>query len=179
MNNKKQRKDIMDKTSQIRTLPAEKELHKCIIVKDLTIRQREEWKQARKEKKKMKGTEVGATSAKTVEKDLSEQMDVQMFHEETIKDATTIEATVRNINEGDETLDGMNSQPILAPLNEFNPSPSSLLLDTILQRTQIGHAAHVSPISELGELGDETIIGGYDTLQNNLLAFSPITKKKD
>ena len=50
-NNKKHRKDILDHASNIRSISASTGLHKCIIAKDLTVRQREENKKRREERK--------------------------------------------------------------------------------------------------------------------------------
>ena len=56
LHNKKQRKEIIDKSYQIKKIPSSSEYKKCIITKDLTVRQRDENKARRllyqKEKKK-------------------------------------------------------------------------------------------------------------------------------
>jgi hypothetical protein len=51
MNNKKHRKDIIENALKLKLLPQTSRLAKCIIVKDLTVRQREEHKKKREEKK--------------------------------------------------------------------------------------------------------------------------------
>ncbi len=51
MNNKKHRKDIIENTLKLKLLPQTSRLAKCIIAKDLTIRQRGENKKRREEKK--------------------------------------------------------------------------------------------------------------------------------
>jgi hypothetical protein len=51
MNNKKHRKDIIENAPKLTLLPQTSRLAKRIIAKDLTIRQREENKKRREEKK--------------------------------------------------------------------------------------------------------------------------------
>jgi hypothetical protein len=51
MNNKKHRKDIIENALKLKLLPQTSRLAKCIMAKDLTIRQREENKKRREEKK--------------------------------------------------------------------------------------------------------------------------------
>ena len=168
LNNKRQRKEILDNTSKIKDLPSRTGLNRCIVVKDLTVRQREERKQKREEKRKTSTTNVGKIPAKNEEKVSNDQMDI--FYDETIRDSTVMEATVRNI--ADEE-DNMNSQPLLRPLMHFKPASTNISVDTALHVDRLGQ---VSPFSELG---DETIIGGYDTQQPNFLNYSPIRKNHD
>ena len=51
MNNKKHKKHIIENALKLKLLPQTSRLAKCIIVKDLTVRQREEHKKKREEKK--------------------------------------------------------------------------------------------------------------------------------
>ena len=51
MNNKKHTKHIIENALKLKLLPQTSRLAKCIIVKDLTVRQREEHKKKREEKK--------------------------------------------------------------------------------------------------------------------------------
>ena len=51
MNNKKTQKDIIENAPKFKLLPQTSRLAKCIIAKELTIRQREENKKRREEKK--------------------------------------------------------------------------------------------------------------------------------
>lgn len=51
LNNKKHRKDVIVNASKLKSLPQTSRLSKCIIAKDLTIRQREQNKQRREEKR--------------------------------------------------------------------------------------------------------------------------------
>jgi hypothetical protein len=52
MNNEKHRKNILDNASKLKQLPHTSEFVKCIIAKDLTVRQRELNKNRREERKK-------------------------------------------------------------------------------------------------------------------------------
>ena len=166
-NNKRQRKEVIDNTSKIRHLSVASGLNKCIIVKDLTVRQRNDRKQKREEKLK---------SDKNTKKHQEETTpkEINIFEENTIADSTIIEATLKNINTEEEMEESEPSQHILQGIRIENPHPQNnqLIVDVHIQKNK---DSQVSPFSELG---DETIIGGFDT-QQNFLEYSAIRSDAD
>ena len=149
LNNKKQRKEIMDNTSKIRHLPSTSGLNRCIIVKDLTIRQRNERKQKRAEKQKV-SIERESNNNNTKDKN-------DIFNDDTVKDSTVIEATLRNLNDEDEIEEMVQSQNILEPIILTKSSTQNLTVEVQL------HKDRHSQVSPFSDLGDETILGGFDT----------------
>ena len=117
MNNKKHRKNILDNASKLKQLPHTSECVKCIIAKDLTMRQRELNKNRREEKKRDK-----AKSAKK-----NPELSDNSYDEETICHVTskivtpaTIENVyLKNMDRLDMSYHQYQSQPILAPICRF------------------------------------------------------------
>ena len=165
-NNKRQRKEIVDNTMKIRRLPTTSGLNKCIIVKDLTVRQRNERKQKREEKLKTVKDNKNA-------KEETEPKQLDVFEEDTIADSTIIEATLKNINTPEE-MEETPSQHILQGIRcePLHPQNKQLTVDI-----QVHHSKN-SQVSPFSELGDETIMGGFDTHQN-ILEFSGIGNDTD
>ena len=151
---------------KIRRLPTTSGLNKCIIVKDLTVRQRNERKQKREEK--LKTVKVNKNAKEETE---PKQLDV--FEEDTIADSTIIEATLKNINTPEE-MEETPSQHILQGIRyePLHPQNKQLTVDI-----QVHHSKN-SQVSPFSELGDETIMGGFDTHQN-ILEFSGIGNDTD
>ena len=161
MNNKKQRKDILDNTSKIKSLPTSTGLNKSIIVKDLTVRQRDENKKRRAER------------AKTVNPKVTQNPQIptssnNVFNEDTIHDSTVIEATIENIRSEEEMDDEIQSQRILIYKSPIMKNGTSLSADTQT------HGKVQSPSASFLDFGEETVIGGINTLENNLLDVSSI-----
>ena len=166
LNNKKQRKDIIDNTIKIKNLPGQSGLNKCIIVKDLTKRQREENKKRRAEKLKPAKNRHEATKEQTSVKDV--------FNDETIHDNTIIEATVTNIGNDNEDVTAM-SQPLLQPIYRMRVAESNLTVET---GNNI-HKSRLSQVSPFSDIGDETMIGGINAFEENALDLSSIQHTDD
>lgn len=149
LNNKKHRKNILDNVSNIKML-TNPTIEKCIIVKDLTVRQREINKKRRDEKKR-DSTKKG-------------KGENQAYHEQTIclqedlKNQATGVATIENVNIGNTNNDLLSfsqyrSQPLLAQtrLHHYealvNNSMDMITADLSLSQN----------------VGDDTVIGGINT----------------
>lgn len=150
-NNKKHRKTVLDKASNIRKLPTTSEFSRCIVAKDLTMRQREENKKRREERKN-----------KAI-KPKNQTIDERLYNEETIcerNDRIETVATIENINIQEKiTLDtnaSQQSQPLLCPIRQLDTTHSNDILSATLPLS----------VMEVSEIGDETVIGGI---------FSPVS----
>lgn len=132
LNNKRQRKEILNNASKIRTIPKHSKLANCIIAKDLTPQQRLENKN-RKEKKKEE--DKGQTVQITTTKDKQETNNLNTI--ETV-------AIVENIDMSD--IMDSQSQPLLGPLHTHQEPTSP----EIIRHEQEG-----------SEYDEETVIGGF------------------
>jgi hypothetical protein len=95
MNNKKHRKDIIENALKLTLLPQTSRLAKCIIVKDLTIGQREENKKKREEKKQ--------NGKKKPTRDDQAYNDETVYHiRKSTNKITTAIATVENVQDNME-----------------------------------------------------------------------------
>lgn len=135
MNNKKQRKEILEKVSKIRTLSGTI-FEKCIVVKDLTPRQREANKKRRKPKHRQSTQKVDRNATQ-----------IPMYDEETICHRQNLEAIIENVDLNDthnieqSKLLFVQSQPILSEM----PQPQRFI-DT--------------SVDMITNITDETVIGG-------------------
>lgn len=152
LNSKKHRKDILDSVSKIKNLATETELNKCIIVKDLTVQQREANKKRRTEinaQNKQKGRNQQPNSRK------DNNVVGRMY---TVKQ--------KDCDQSEETMDvtiqplQSQSQPILAPLSGA-----------------IGTRDDIRTVLSLSSIGDDTIIGGYETQQADGIDCLPENEK--
>lgn len=134
LNSKKHRKNILDSVSKIENLATETELNKCIIVKDLTVQQREANKKRRTEinaQNKQKGRNQQPNSRK--DNNVVGRMYTvkQKYSDHSEK---TMDVTIQPLQS--------QSQPILAPL--FGA---------------IGTRDDIRTVLSLSSIGDDTIIG--------------------
>lgn len=143
MNNKKHRKNILDNAPKIRDLPSTSDLKRCIIVKDLTKRQRETNKLRREEKKK------GATKTPQRSRIPSDQYNEETIcHDSRKPETTAIIENVRLHNMGSDMLViQQQSQPLLTPIRRFEEQH-----EETMQTLPI--------ITDTYNAGDETVIGG-------------------
>lgn len=148
-NNKKHRKDVLDNASKIRKISHTNQLNRCIIVKDLTIRQRDTNKKRREERRK------------TSQKDNRPPIDEQAYDEDTIcenNNKIRTVATIENIdleqNSSTELLSSQQSQPLLRTIRHLNTHVDDDLGATL-----------PSIDMDITAIGDETVIGGI---------FSPV-----
>lgn len=149
MNNKKQRKSIIDNASKIRLLTGTA-FEKCIIVKDLTTQQRKTNKERREKQKK--GDQKHKHSHQMDTSNLAYSEDTICPVNSVTNEGTcmaTIEnistANIGNINNQNDLLSFSQycSQPLLSDM----PQPIKFLDTSMLTNTDIG---------------EETIIGGLN-----------------
>ncbi|KAK3094371.1 hypothetical protein FSP39_000829 [Pinctada imbricata] len=141
-NNKKDRKDILDNVTKIRKIGRHDRLSKCIISKDLTVRQRQANKQRREEK------------ANQMKKPQREEMQIDYS---LLENTTILEKTQDKLY--------AESQPLLCTVYDDPFLAAGIGLAQSIP-PHVAAKSQVSPFSDL-DLGEDTIIGGYDTEQHS------------
>ena len=152
LNNKRQRKNIIENAHLIKTFTKSNEFQKCIITKDLTPRQREENKQRRLERNKQK--EKGGTLLNNTN-----------FNNTTIPDQKEDDRTMQVDESSSKSLSGTQqpkSQYLLSPQKYYHGSQESLNSDDSVLNEDLG----------------ATIIGGLLTTDNRSINISEINIQK-
>ena len=152
LNNKKHRKNIIEKAHLIKSFTKSNEFQKCIITKDLTPRQREENKQRRLERNKQK--EKGGTL-----------MSNTNFNNTTIPDQKEDDRTMQADEPSSKSLTGTQqpkSQYLLSPQKYYSGSQDSFNSDDSVPNEDLGL----------------TIIGGLLTTDNRSINISEINIQK-
>lgn len=143
LNNKKHRKDILDNAHKLKNVPPTSRVAKCIISKDLTVRQREENKKRRDERKK--NNDRTKTEQAYNDQTVIQSKEKQQLSTKSQRFTTT--AIIENVNQDmDISFANFLSQPIL-PGN--------------------GHRSCSTPMHIHSDLGEETITGGLYTGTND------------
>jgi hypothetical protein len=122
MNNKKH---IIENAPKLKLLPQTSRLAKCIIVKDLTVRQREEHKKRREEKKQ--------NGKKKPTRDNQAYNDETVYHiRKSTNKITTAIATVENVQDNMEfSLANYQSQPLLTNIVRYQENEPMIMLTNI------------------------------------------------
>ena len=148
-NSKRERKTILDNTLKIRSIPERTGLNKCVVVKDLTVRQREENKIKRQQKRKAP----------------SRNREDNTDNTSGYNNTTIMNETIPKTCPLREVMPGYHLNAISPMLAEG----IDLEIDTTVMQN---HNAVISPFSDLN---NETVPGGIDTYAGNFLNFSAIT----
>ena len=156
MNNKKERKQILDNASKMKLVPKHNKFAKCIIAKDLTVEQRKANKKRRADKKK--------TVMKPQTDEVPEDHE-NVYNEQTViinpSQFSTI-ATIENVN-----LRGNNTGDQSLSLARFLPGAQEDSAQLPRQDESLNQTINLlsSNISNIPghEDGEDTVIGGITT----------------
>lgn len=147
LNNKKQRKTILDNSSKIRLL-AGTVYEKCIIVKDLTTKQRKANKERRENQKK------GKTPKKVTNQESNPAYNEETIHPspENAVNSDACMATIENVTNMNISNIQSNNQ------TTYSQYYSQPLLTEMQQPVKF-----IDMLNDTNGIGDETVIGGLAT----------------
>ena len=156
LNNKRQRKEILDNAKKIKSLPVQTKLNGCIIIKDLTPRQRELNKARRLDKHNNK-----LQPEKT-----------QDFDDETIRDDTCT-----NVSTILKSVDCMQQQPVQIVNTLDQSKQSDFESQSILKcNYMVTNTKLINAILASNSEFDDTVVGG---IQNTSIMMEKDEGEKD